>query len=301
MLFAVTAFAGASHSATLAMLLGMIMAGWLAMPWLRGPMSLSGLSRASLSLVAAAAMLLTANFALSKQWAWTPGGYGILFGRMLQDGIVARYLDDHCPTSVYKLCPYRTQLPPMAAAFLGERMLKTQIAFSNACEGPIGTACKAYPAMQAQAALRATATQLMMVRTGEGTHDRLWHTYGIVEQFLPGEVGAMRAARQQRGLFDFSVANAIHVPAAFLSLIALLTTLARAAWRRRADPFTFFAATVALAYLGNAIICGAMSGPHDRYGARIAWIVTFAVLIALVKWVTAPAQGDVVPAPIPSH
>jgi hypothetical protein len=26
-----------------------------------------------------------------------------------------------------------------------------------------------------------------------------------------------------------------------------------------------------------------MSGPHDRYGARLAWIATFTVLIAAIR------------------
>lgn len=295
-LFAVSAFAGASHSATLAVLIGLCLAGWIALPVLRAHVSLGGLTRASASLVAAAALLLTANFALSKQWAWTPGGYGIVFGRMLQDGIVKRYLDDRCPTTAYKLCPWRTQLPPTADDFLwGKSMFNTLGRFAGLGEEMRAIALGAlrdYPAMQAQAALRATAHQLVMVKTGEGTHNLLWHTYGIMERFLPGEVATMRAARQQRGVFDFSVANAIHVPAAFASLFALIAALGLAAWRRRTDAFTLFAATVALAYLGNAFVCAVMSGPHDRYGARIAWIVTFAVLIALVKWAAATAEAE---------
>lgn len=296
-LIAVAAFAGASHSATLAVLLGLCIAGWLMLPLLRAHMSASGLTRASLSLVAAAAMLLGANYAFSKQVAWTPGGYGILFGRMLQDGIVARYLGDHCGSIAYKLCPYRAELPPTADDFLwGKSMFNTLGRFAGLDEEmrsiTIG-ALKAYPAMQAATALRATGDQLAMVKTGEGTHDRLWHTYGIIERFLPQEVGAMRAARQQRGLFDFTVVNAIHVPAAFLSLAALLAVLGHAIWHRRLSPFACLAGTVALAYLGNAFVCGAMSGPHDRYGARIVWIVTFVTLVALVKWATAPDREQV--------
>ena len=63
----------------------------------RGPCWASGSPfpdcvQGSLTIVAGAAMLLSANFALSGQLAWTPGGYGVAFGRMMQDGIVARYL-----------------------------------------------------------------------------------------------------------------------------------------------------------------------------------------------------------------
>ena len=42
-------------------------------------------------------------------------------------------------------------------------------------------------------------------------------------------------------------------------------------------------ATVTLALLGNAFICGVISGPHDRYGARMVWVATFVVLIAAAR------------------
>jgi len=38
--------------------------------------------------------------------------------------------------------------------------------------------------------------------------------------------------------------------------------------------------------LGNAFVCGVISGPHDRYGARMTWIATFAVLIAAFRQFT---------------
>jgi hypothetical protein len=87
-LFAFTAFAAATHSATLGVLLGLCCLGWIARPWLRRRIAVAGLVQGSLTIVAGAAMLLAANFALSGELAWTPGGSGVAFGRMLQDGIV---------------------------------------------------------------------------------------------------------------------------------------------------------------------------------------------------------------------
>ena len=105
LLFAFTAFAAATHSATLAVLLGLCCAGWIVRPLLRERIAIAGLLQGSLTIVAGAAMLLAANFALSGQLAWTPGGYGVAFGRMLQDGIVARYLRDHCPRAATEALP----------------------------------------------------------------------------------------------------------------------------------------------------------------------------------------------------
>ena len=39
-------------------------------------------------------MLVAANYAVAGRISWTPGGSAIVFGRMLQAGIVGRYLDD---------------------------------------------------------------------------------------------------------------------------------------------------------------------------------------------------------------
>jgi hypothetical protein len=51
-LFAFTAFAAASHSATLAVLLGLCCMGWIVRPFLRGRIAVSGLVQGSLAIVA---------------------------------------------------------------------------------------------------------------------------------------------------------------------------------------------------------------------------------------------------------
>jgi peptidoglycan/LPS O-acetylase OafA/YrhL len=66
-------------------------------------------------------------------------------------------------------------------------------------------------------------------------------------------------------------------------MLAMIALLAHAIWRRRRDDVTLLAATVTLALLGNAVICGVISGPHDRYGARMVWIATFTALIAAAR------------------
>ena len=53
--------------------------------------------------------------------------------------------------------------------------------------------------------------------------------------------------------------------------------------RRPFDDLTLLAGTVTAALLGNAFICAVISGPHDRYGARVAWLATTVVLIAAIR------------------
>ncbi|MGN6311368.1 MAG: hypothetical protein ACTHNN_17660 [Xanthobacteraceae bacterium] len=303
-LFAFTAFAAATHSATFGVLFGLCVAGWVLLPWLRPRLTASGLMQGSVAVVVSAALLVAANYALSGQLAWTPGGPGVTFGRMMQDGIVARYLNDHCDTIKLKLCPYRNQLPATADEFLwaNDSIFNKLGRFEGMDEEMGFIAAKsltAYPLWQIEAALMATATQLHMVATGEGTNGWIPHTYGIIERYLPSQTAAMRAAHQQHWDINFTPINWIHVPVALLSMLLLVGLLGRALWRRRLDDIDLLAATVALALLGNAFLCGVISGPHDRYGARMVWIAVFVVLIAIERFRarTTNATKDRVPGP----
>jgi hypothetical protein len=131
--------------------------------------------------------------------------------------------------------------------------------------------------------LRAISQQLLHVATGEGTNGWIPHTRGIIERYIPAQVAPMRAARQQNWGLDFDYLNWLHVPVALASMLALVGLLGHALTRRRLDDLTLLAATVTLALLGNAFICAVISGPHDRYGARMVWVATFTVLMALFR------------------
>jgi hypothetical protein len=286
-LFVFTAFAAATHSATLGVLLGLCVVGWMARPLLGRRLPIAGLAQASLTVVAGGLMLVSANHALSGKWTWTPGGTGVAFGRMMQDGIVARYLNDHCPREKLKLCPYRDQLPATADEFLwGKSMFNTLGRFEGMNDemGTIVVGSLAdYPAWQAGAALRAMGQQLLHVATGEGTNGWIPHTRGIIERYIPSQAAPMRAARQQHWGVNFDTINWLHVPVALASMLALVVLLAQALANHRLDDLTLLAATVTLALLGNAFICAVISGPHDRYGARMVWVATFTVLVALFR------------------
>ena len=80
--------------------------------WLvdRKRMALASLGRGALALVLGAVLVLAADFVVAKRLAWTPGGFALSFGRMLQDGIVKKYLDQHCPDPALRLCAYKDQL-----------------------------------------------------------------------------------------------------------------------------------------------------------------------------------------------
>jgi len=121
------------------------------------------------------------------------------------------------------------------------------------------------------------------VHTGEGVVNSIWHTYGIIERYTPHLVAHMREARQQTGGIDFTLINELHYPIA-LACLLMLPLIAGFALRR--PGFTDigeFAAFCILGILANAFVCGALSNPHDRYGARLIWLAVATAAIAAIR------------------
>ena len=281
------AVSAATHSATIAVLLGLVAATGLL--WLvdRTRMPLARLGHGILALALGAAMVFAADAAVAKRLAWTPGGFALSFGRMLQDGIVKKYLGQHCPDPALRLCAYKDQLPDDADVwFWGSDLFDRLGRFAGLgkeMEKIVVESLVDYPVVQLKAAAVATARQLIDVHTGESVLTTIWHTYAIIEKFTPQLVPAMRAARQQHGELSFTAINDLHYPLALIAM-ALLPVILGLAWRKTIPaPLDELAATVALALLGNAFVCGALSNPHDRYGARMVWLAMFVAILALLR------------------
>jgi hypothetical protein len=282
------AFAASTHSATYAVLLALSAAAL--MLWLFNRKLLPGaaVARAAVAMVLGAAMLFAGNYVVAKRIAWTPGGYGIAFARMLQDGIVTRYLDDHCPDAQLKLCPYRKELPLDADEFLwGESVFDRLGRFTGLGDEMrtiVLRSLRDYPGMQIKAALVATAKQLLAVGTGEGVVTTMWHTDWIIDHFTPAAAAAMKAARQQHGEINFAAINAVHEPVAWAAMALLPLMIVFGLCSADFADLGRLSATVALALLANAAFCGVISNPHDRYGSRMVWIAAFAAVLAVWRW-----------------
>ena len=284
-LIVLVALAAATHSATLAVLLALMLAAGTLWLFHVLPLPAGRLRDGVLALALGAVVVLTANFAVSGRLAWTPGGFALSFGRMLQDGIVKRYLDEHCPHPKLRLCAYKDRLPDDADVFFWGSPLFDQLGRFAGLGKEMAVialdSLAAYPALQAKAAAVAFARQLIAVQGGEGVVDTVWHTYAIVARYAPQTMPALRTARQQRGEIGFAALNAFQYPLALLAM-ALLPLIVLLRW----PPFAglrALAATAVVALFANAAVCGVISNPHDRYGARLVWIAGLTIILAALN------------------
>jgi len=76
-------------------------------------------------------------------------------------------------------------------------------------------------------------------------------------------------------------ASVVQVATFGIGAAVLLAILARPRWRRGFErEQIYMLALVAMGVLINSAICGALSGPHDRYQTRVSWLIPFAALTA---------------------
>jgi hypothetical protein len=96
-----TIFGAATHSGTLVLLIGLTAAAALVRLVALARFPLERIWRAVAALAFSAIFVLTLNGSVTGTLGWAPGGYALSFGRMLQDGIVHKYLDRHCPDATF--------------------------------------------------------------------------------------------------------------------------------------------------------------------------------------------------------
>lgn len=301
MLVAVGAFSTAAHPSHLVLTAGLALSLGIyrGVLWLARNRSwpVAHIRPALLCFVLALAMIVGSNFALTGEVFVTRAGPAFLFARMLQDRIVMRLLDDTCPTSGYHLCAYKDALPRTADGWLWGRdspffRLDRFVGTNAESERIIWDSIKRYPLLQIETAVSDAASQFVTYKTGDQIEPQQWALEPTFQRFIPAQVPAYLAARQQQGEIHFRTINLIDVPVAGIVLVGLVIMLFQAFLQRRRKS-TVLLGYVLVALLGNAFICGALSNPHARYQSRIIWMVPFALVLAAVDWRIASLRGVV--------
>lgn len=233
------------------------------------------------------AALVTSNFARTGDVFVSRAGPAFVVGRLVQDGIVHRLLDDTCPGSGYRLCAYKDSLPHDADDYLwGWEPFWKMGGFEGTAEESkhiIIDSLKRYPLLNVKMAILNTAEQLITFETGDGIEPLNDVPVPAMERGMPGQIKSYRASRQQTDQIAFGWINSVQVPLGGLSIAALAAILARAVWRSDWGDRAFLPAFLLFALLGNAFICGVLSNPQDRYQSRLMWAASFAVLLLVMR------------------
>ena len=276
-------FGVASHMALLGLALGLVLPLFLlrSFPIIRVPSPTVGLPALALALGVVMAPL--SNLAITGKFTFTPGGASFFFNRLVEDGIITRYLDKNCPDSSLRICAYRADISTGYDDWLWKNdtpfwKLGGWQGYSDEQRRIILATLVSDPVAHFTTAVHAALLQLVSFKTevaflaGENAY-----TIGTIRDRLPSLYPALMAARQQAAPFNVAPLNLIHVPVAALPILGLAAVLI---WRRRfPDRIIALAATVLLALIINAAVCGVFSHAAERYQSRLVPIAPLAFMI----------------------
>lgn len=235
----------------------------------------------------ALALIFASNYVLTRQLFLSRSASVFVFARLMQDGIVKRLLDDTCPQSGYRLCGYKDRLKTRADAWLWapDSLFRAEGGFRGEHEEEtriIADSIRHYPLLQLVAAANDSVRQFFTFKTGDGIESQEWVLKPVFEQAAPGELPAYLAAKQQHNGLRFATLNMIHVTVGMLSLLGLALLLHDAVKRRHWQELRL-PGLVLTALIGNAIVCGTFSNPHDRYQSRLIWLPSLVLILARLK------------------
>ncbi|HVV26665.1 MAG TPA: hypothetical protein VHC40_01745 [Rhizomicrobium sp.] len=288
-----TGLAVAAHPSHMGLIAGLLIAAGLlrlAVRWkpdLPRPDMKHGLAGLAASLL----LVVAGNFSLTGHLFISKSGSVFVFARTMQDGIVKRLLDETCPPAGhadYRLCAYKNRLKKRADAWLwGNSGFRALGGFSGVQQQEedrriILDSLMRYPLMHVRAAVYDSVLQFLMFRTGDGIEPQEWVLEQGFRRMIPGQMNAYLGARQQRGLLRFKTINLVHVPVGAMSILGMLLLLQHVAVRRNWSEGVL-PALVLLGLIGNAIICGTFSNPHDRYQSRVIWLPTLVLILAVAR------------------
>ncbi len=241
-------------------------------------------------LVAALAWLVACNVVGNGVAAVSPYGSVFALARLQADGPAVDYLHTVCPQAKLRLCRWVDRLPldsdaflwdpdgPMWAGGFGPTLLAPE------ASAVVRATVEFEPWQVAGAAARNTLRQLGRNRVGDTLGPQYLNaTVGLLLRtyFPAAEQARFARSRQVAGMLPAVAAPLAGLRAALLAAGAAGTLAATLAWRRW-PALAGLAGLVLAGVLANAFATGALSGPHDRYGARIAWLVLLPPLYALL-------------------
>jgi hypothetical protein len=293
-----------SHLPVIAALLVVVLAlaGWRAA------------GRVAVPLAGAMALLLATNLAGHGRLSLSPYGATFLLARLVANGSAIRTIEARCPEPGWAMCEFKGKLatygPEACANGTCPRGLLPSDEFlwkptspvnqdavgntrwfggrtlSGEARAILWETIRREPLRVALDGVRDTFEQLVTARVGD-TLTRAHIGEGVlghVQRFGPREVARFQAGAQWQDRMTALVAPFLWVQGPALVLGSL--TLVVLGWHGRRDrPAVGLVACIAVGLLANSFATGALSGPHDRYGARVAWLVVLgAAVLGMRAW-----------------
>jgi hypothetical protein len=227
----------------------------------------------------------------ARWYAVAPMHPPYLTARLIEDGTAVRYLRATCPDNGFEVCRFLDRFPMSADDFLwrehaGSSAFATASAQQkrrvSAQQGALLRSVIAYdPAAQLRASLGNAARQFVSIGLQEFGYEPIEKRQ--FEATLPRDVlPRLHASAAYHDRMPLGVWELILKVSFWASLGFIATMLLWPRGRRSLPPaLVRVTAWIVFGVVVNAIYCGVLSGPHDRYATRVQWLLPLAAMLIL--------------------
>jgi len=240
-------------------------------------------------------LLISLSGILVMSSAMSKSKHIFYMGRMVENGILKKYLDENCAAHQYKICAYKDSLPPNADRFLWDFQNSPvyKLGGWKACKDEfneiIGETMKQpeYLKLHALASIRGTTQQLTAFTIGEGNigFGKETPLYERIQKYTSD--GNRYANSKQTGntlLKHFAFFNTANQIAVYGSLLVLMIILCAKQVRSKFTTTQIvFVIFTLFGIFYNDFICASLSTVANRFACRVIWMVPFLLLLIIAN------------------
>ncbi|AII51812.1 hypothetical protein [Hymenobacter sp. APR13] len=242
-------------------------------------------------------VLPSVHWAFGGGFAVSRSSYMFLMGRLVESGILDKYLADHCDAGGFpELCKYRTELPNDAITFLWDSQSVPnrtggwevhQAEYSYIIRDVL-TSPRYYPALLSEA-VQATLRQIVSVELGDGlsAHRDNTNPFWKVQESFPYELREYLSSRQNQSKLEFASINSRNEASLLLTVGLLCVGLGTVFRRRLPAEQRLWLLVCLLGVVTNAGVTGGLANVLSRLQTRVVWILPFSVLCLVVSYLLA--------------
>jgi hypothetical protein len=242
-------------------------------------------------ILAISALLAVSNWQSGYGFTLSPGKSVFLFGRLIESGLAADYLQQRCGIERLTACKYLHNLPKTSEEFLwGSHPLLKEMGGWSGANGEASRIVSAtighYPVRFTVECVRQMFRQFFAFTAGSGNYAiRSGPEFEGFREFYPGDVSKYLLSRQSLGKLAMDAYRVTPVYAVVfwcsfgVSLMALSTRRLRVRMANQLFVLTL------IFLLANALVTGALSGVNDRYQARASWLMGLCCATYVIPYV----------------
>ena len=199
------------------------------------------------------------------------------------------YLKQSCPTVKYELCAYLADMKGLTHDDLkwGEASPFINVGssldeFEPEARRIVWGTLKAYPVEIFYRSIRDAGRQILRFQAGDGLSPTFARLVAPIlgEVFSPAVEKSVLESKQGQGELPIPEFRILHAVGLIFGLVLCLWSFI--AWRGVLPTQLIALQIFVLAGIVlNAIVTGALSGPYDRYLARVIWLISFVGLVSI--------------------